>query len=62
MDNNISLSKLARSALSLILKYTVDENSNLIGQKFNEILNVGNPMVNSTLLFIIVSSFISIFF
>ncbi|KAL6618622.1 PIN domain-containing protein [Neocallimastix sp. 'constans'] len=44
MDNNISLSKLARSALSLILKYTVDENSNLIGQKYNEILNVGNPM------------------
>ncbi|ORX42046.1 hypothetical protein BCR36DRAFT_363121 [Piromyces finnis] len=44
MDNNISLSKLARSALSLILKYTVDENSNLIGQKYNEVLNVGNPM------------------
>jgi len=44
MDNNISLSKLARSALSLILKYTIDENSNLIGQKFNEVLNVGNPM------------------
>jgi len=41
----MSLSKLARSALSLILKYTVDENSNLIGQKYNEVLNVGNPMV-----------------